>query len=203
MAIMLYHCKGSRSLRPLWLFEEMGLDYTLVTLAFPPRINDQHYLTVNPLGTVPCLLDGTTMMTESVAICEYVANRYGGGNMTIDNNHSDYGNYVNWLHHSDATLTFPLTVMFRYKLLEPEERRSRQVAEDYKKFFAGRLRLLDSALQQRQYLVADKFTIADIGVGYALYFAERLRCTDCFSAAIKDYLLRLKERPAFKRACSL
>ena len=64
----LWHCNGSRSLRPLWALEEMGMDYELEVLPFPPRIFQREYLGVNSLGTVPFFVDGETEMTESVNI---------------------------------------------------------------------------------------------------------------------------------------
>ena len=71
----LYHCHGARSLRCVWALEEMGLDYELVTLQVPPRVFDKSYREVNPLGTVPCLIDGDGTMTESAGICEYLGVR--------------------------------------------------------------------------------------------------------------------------------
>ena len=66
----LWHCAGSRSLRPLWTLEEMGLDYELEVLKFPPRVFQRDYLEVNALGTVPFFVDGDVEMTESSAICQ-------------------------------------------------------------------------------------------------------------------------------------
>ncbi|MEC7605857.1 MAG: glutathione S-transferase N-terminal domain-containing protein, partial [Pseudomonadota bacterium] len=54
----LYHCFNSRSLRPLWCLEEMGLEYELEVMPFPPRSEREGYLDINPLGTVPTLIDG-------------------------------------------------------------------------------------------------------------------------------------------------
>ena len=61
----LYHCKDARSLRPLWCLEEMGLDYELINMEFPPRFNYKGYIDINPLGTVPAFVDGGATMTES------------------------------------------------------------------------------------------------------------------------------------------
>ena len=64
----LWHCKNSRSLRPLWALEEMGLEYELEVLPFPPRFFKKEFLNDNVLGTVPYFSDGDITMTESSAI---------------------------------------------------------------------------------------------------------------------------------------
>ena len=75
--ITLYHCDGARSFRPLWMLEEMGLDYELKMLPFPPRVFAKEYLALNPLGTIPFMVDGETKMTESSGICHYLGMKYG------------------------------------------------------------------------------------------------------------------------------
>ena len=75
--ITLYHCAAARSFRPLWTLEELGLPYDLKMLPFPPRVFAKEYLGINPLGTIPLLLDGDTRMTESAAIAQYLVTRYG------------------------------------------------------------------------------------------------------------------------------
>lgn len=74
--ITLYHCVSARSFRPLWLLEELGLPYQLRMLPFPPRALARSFLQENPLGTVPLLVDGDIRMTESSAICQYLAARH-------------------------------------------------------------------------------------------------------------------------------
>jgi len=196
----LYHCQGARSLRCVWALEEMGLDYELVTLQFPPRVFDKSYKEVNPLGTVPCLIDGEVMMTESAGICEYLGVRYGPTPLALTPEEEDYGAYLNWLHRSDATLTFPQTLVFRYSALEPEERRQPQVVEDYRAWFLGRWRSVEAGLDGRDYLCAGRFTMADICVSYALYFANTLGIKDAMTPNVERWWARLSERDAFKRA---
>jgi glutathione S-transferase len=58
--ITLYHCHAARSFRPLWMLEEMGLPYDLKMLPFPPRVFAKEYLALNPLGTIPLMIDGET-----------------------------------------------------------------------------------------------------------------------------------------------
>lgn len=75
MKPVLYHSVSARSFRPLWAMEELGLDYELKMLPFPPRATQREFLDVNPLGTVPALLAGGALMTESAAMCQYLATR--------------------------------------------------------------------------------------------------------------------------------
>ena len=203
MRLKLYHCKGARSVRPLWTLEEMGIPYELESMRFPPRAFREGYLNINPLGTVPTLVDGDVTMTESAGICQYLVDRYGPTDLGLAPAEKDYGAYLNWLHRSDATLTFPQTIVLRYTQFEPEERRLKQAADDYTQWFFARLRSVEQATADREYLCADRFTIADVAVGYALYLAETLGLRGGFKPNTEAYYRRLRERPAFQRALNL
>lgn len=198
----LYHCKGARSLRCVWALEEMGLPYEIETLPFPPRIFAKQYKDINPLGTVPALIDGDVMLTESSGICHYLAEKYGPTPLAVRPEENDYGLYLNWMYRSDATLTFPLTIVFRYTALEPEERRSAQVAEDYRKWFLGRWSSVEAGLEGRDYLCADRFTMADICVAFALYFANTLGVTEAMTPNVANWWERISTREAFSRAAA-
>jgi glutathione S-transferase len=198
--ITLYHCSDARSFRPLWALEELGLDYDLKMLPFPPRALARDYLAVNPLGTIPAFVDGETRMTESAAIVEYLAARYGQDRLGVAPEAADFGAYLNWLDFGEATLTFPQTLVLRYTRLEPPERRQPQVAEDYAKWFHGRLRALDVALADRPHLLGERFTGADISVGYALLLAQTLGLDGRFSQTVAAYWARLQARDGFRRA---
>lgn len=199
--IKLYHCMSARSFRALWALEELGLDYELMMLPFPPRMFKKEYLGINPLGTIPALFDGDTFMTESSAIAQYLAERYGQGRLNIPVDDARYGAYLNWLHFGEATLTFPQTLVLRYTRLEPEERRVPQVAEDYKKWFLGRLRAVEASLDKTSpWILGDTFTAADISVAYALMLAENLNMENEFGPNTRAYWERVQQRDAFKRA---
>jgi len=201
--IKLWHCHNARSLRALWALEEMGLYYELEVLPFPPRFLKKEYLELNPLGTIPYLVDGDTRMTESTGICHYLAEKYKRADLLISVEHPDYGDFLNWLYHSDATLTFPQTIYLRYQVLEPKERRQPQVAEDYRKWYLARLRLLNKHIEGRTYLCDNKFTIADIAVGYALYLGKLQGFSTEYTKPVNNYLERLMMRPAFIRSVAI
>jgi glutathione S-transferase len=198
--ITLYHCAAARSFRPLWALEELGLSYELKMLPFPPRVFAREYLDLNPLGTVPLLIDGDTRMTESAAIVQYLVSRHGPTPLSVGTDEPDYGACLNWLHFGEATLTFPQTLVLRYSKLEPEERRSPQVAADYAKWFFGRLRAVEAAVDKSEMLCAGRFTVADISLGYALLLAQRLGLAADFGPAVAAYWRRLQERDGFCRA---
>jgi glutathione S-transferase len=197
----LYHCSDARSFRPLWTLEELGLDYELINMPFPPRAHYDGYLAINPLGTVPTFVDGDLTMTESTGICHFLVERQAPNSLRVAPSESAYGEYLNWLYRSDATLTFPQTIVLRYSRLEPEARRLPQAVEDYSIWYLSRLRSVETALADgREYLCADRFTIADIAVHYALYLGESLGLHERYRPHCRDYLERLKRRPAFQRA---
>ena len=198
--IVLHHCVSARSFRPLWMLEELGLPYELRMLPFPPRVHARPYLDLNPLGTVPLLEDGATRMTESAAMCQYLAARHSPGGLDVQADEPAYGAYLNWLHMSDATLTFPQTLVLRYTHFETPERRQPQVVTDYARWFLARLRAVDVALQHNDHLCAGRFTAADVAVGYALVLARHLGLDAQFPPAVAAYWQRLQDRPAFQRA---
>jgi glutathione S-transferase len=197
----LWHCKDARSFRVLWTLEELGLDYELTLLPFPPRWAEPTFLETNPLGTIPYFEDGPAKMTESAAICEYLAVRHGPSTLAVAPDDPDYGAWLNWLHHGEATLTFPQTLVFRYAMLEPPERRQPKVAEDYKRWFLARTVLAERTLADgREFLCAGRFTVADISVAYALLFAGTLGHLGEVGPHLQAWWARLQTRPAFIRA---
>jgi glutathione S-transferase len=198
--IVLHHCVSARSFRPLWMLQEIGLDCELRMLPFPPRVKERTYLEINPLGTVPALFDGAVRMTESAAICQYLAAKYSPGVMDVGVNEPDFGAYLNFLHFGEATLTFPQTLVLRYRHFEPPERRQPQVADDYAKWFLARLRTLEPLLAAKPFLCAGRFTAADVSVGYALLLAQHLGLSGAFTPAVQAYWDRLQCRQGYQRA---
>lgn len=205
---ILYHCPDARSLRCLWAVEEAGIDVDLRVLKFPPRAFEPDYRAVNPLMTVPGWVEACPerlqgsrrgrLMTESAAICERIAE---GTPLEVRRDEADYWDARNWLHRSDATLTFPLAIMIRYTRVEPEDRRLAQAVADYKAFFGGRAKSIEAALADgRDWLVAGRFTVVDIVIGYAAFLATTLGADDGLGEAMRHWLARCMARDGFKEA---
>ncbi|NJC09513.1 glutathione S-transferase family protein [Polymorphobacter fuscus] len=195
----LYHCLGARSLRALWTIEELGLDCDLVVLPFPPRKRVAGWMEANPLGTIPLLVDGPLRMTESVAIAQYLATVGADTSLAVAPDETDYGWYLDFLHHADATLTFPQTVYMRYRLFEPH--RGLEVAGDlYAQWYVARLAKVAARLADRAYLCADRFTAADIAIAYALFLSTRIGLGDRLPPRLVAWLATMTARPAFQSA---
>lgn len=198
--IRLYHSADARSLRCLWALEEIGLPFTLETMPFPPRLLCPDYLAINPQGTVPALVEGPLVMTESIAILQYLATRHAPSSLAVGVDEPEYGAWLDWLHYGEATLTAPQTVVIRYRTSRDPRFHLPQVEQDYSELFLARASRLSEALADREYLCADRFTVADISVGYALDVANYIGLTPRLPELVKSYIDRLRARPAYRAA---
>ncbi|MFN4019350.1 MAG: glutathione S-transferase family protein [Erythrobacter sp.] len=196
---VLYTCARSRGLRATWAAEEAGVDIDLRILPFPPRYLAPDYMAINPLGTVPLLVDGAMQMTESCAIAHYLATRDGYTPLAIAPGARDYGEYLDYTYHADATITFPQTVYMRFCLFE-KDKGLEAAGQAYAKWFHKRLIKAEQRLEGREFLCADRFTVADICVGYALILAQSVGLDEGVPQSLKEYRSRLTARPAFLRA---
>lgn len=195
----LYTCARSRGLRAHWAAEEAGVELDLHVLPFPPRYLAPEYLEINPLGTVPLLIDGDSRMTESCAIAHYLAARSGASDLVVAPGEKDYAEYLDFTHHADATITFPQTVYMRFAIFEKQKGWA-EAGEAYAKWFWKRLVKVEERLDGREYLCADRFTVADICVGFALVLSEAVGLDEGVPDSLKSYRERLTQRPAFQRA---
>jgi glutathione S-transferase len=199
--LSLWHCADARSFRPLWMLEEMQLPYALHLLPFPPRWLAPEYLQRNPLGTIPYFTDGEAVLTESSGILHYLAETHGPTSLAVEPGEPDYAAYLNLLFQSDATFTFPQTLVLRYRVLEPPEKRQPKVADDYAKWFLARFQAVERQLADgREWLVAGRFTAADIAVGYAALLAAQLGLIGDTGPLTRLWWARLQQRDGFQRA---
>lgn len=191
--IKVYAAGGARSRRVLWALEEVGAPYEVVTVTFPPRLNEPGYLAINPTGAVPAITDGDLALGESLAICEYVSRKFGG-NLTVAPDGPAYYDYLQLLHFGEATLAPPLGWIRRFA-------GTPNALTDSREMFGARLALVAAKLADgRPYLAADRLTLADISVGYTLGLSDLFGIHDLVPPAVAAYEDRLKARPAYQRA---
>lgn len=199
MTALLYHCPDARSFRPLWAMEELGTPYTLRMLPFPPRLTSPDYLTENPLGTIPLFVDGEVRMRESTMIGHYLAVK-AGSDLTLSPGEPDYPRYLDMLTYGETTLSWPQGVILYYGRFIPEADRLPRVAADMRARMATMFADLDRQLGERAWIAGERFTMADVSIGYALKLSRYTDTFDGLSERLKSYHQRLAARPAYKRA---
>ena len=107
----IYHAPNTRSVRIVWLFEELGLPYELGLLKLgDPAMRSPEYRRVHPMGRVPALQDGDVTIHESGAIVQYVLARHGKGRLVPDVASPDFPAYLQWLHYAEGSAMPPLLV---------------------------------------------------------------------------------------------
>jgi len=176
----------------------MGLDYEVVKTSLPPT--DPVFLEANPTATLPLFIDGDVRLTESIAILQYLAERHGPTELSVKGSEPGFADYLQFLEVGEATLATPLTAAVRTRFMAPDDQKANWTVENCKAVFLDRLRLVTSQLQAHAYMAADRFTAADISVGYALGFGEGLRLDAGYEPALAEYWKRLQARPAYQRA---
>lgn len=204
--IKIYHVPRSRSLRVVWLMEELGEPYELERIAFP---FDQAFLAKNPEGSLPFIEDGTIAMAESIAILQYITGMRlaslppGAPSFTVGPrpDPAAYAEHLQLLHLGEASLATPLATIFATGRFGPEGDKENFTTKLCADMFVRRLRPVELRLADgRTYATGNQFTIADISVGYALGFAEALGLGDRIPQHSRAYYKRLTERPAYSRA---
>ena len=201
--IKLYHAQLTRSVRILWLLEELGLPYELATVPFaPPTTGATGFAQATPLGKFPTIEDGELTMFESGAILEYILERYGKGRLAPAPGSVARGPFLQWVHFAEATIFPPLAVLAFHTLFKPEAERIPSVAADARAMAAGTLRTLERALDGKTFLLGAEFSAADIMMGYSLMTAQFLGVLTGEYPNLGAYFARLQARPAFQKAMS-
>jgi len=147
---------------------------------------------------VPFFKHGTVQMTESSGICLYLSQTLGNNTLSLLPEHPEYGAFLDWVVASDATFTFPLTLVLRYQYFEPIDKQP-IVAESYKKWFVSRLKKAETHLEGRKYLVDDRLTVADICFGYSLFLANILGLSDKFKPNVARYFEHLLNEDSLQK----
>jgi glutathione S-transferase len=198
--IKLYHAQLTRSIRIIWLLEELGIPYELATVAFkPPRHSFEQD---TPSGKFPVLEDDGLVLSESGAILEYLTEKYGKGRLAPPVGSPDRGPYLQWVHFAEATAFPPIGDVARHTMFLPEAERIPQVAADGRARTKNALDVIERRLAGREYLVGGTLSGADVMMGYFLMAARMLGILGAEHPNIAAYWERLAARPGFQKALS-
>lgn len=189
----------SRSLRVVWLLEEMGLPYRVRHVDMLSAEKDPAWLAVNPGDFLPAIQDGDVTMVESVAILEYLMGRYGPTPLQPSPDDPAFPAYQQFLHLGEAGLATLIMVPLVSGFIAPEAERDNWGARWARECVERRLLLVRRQLAGAPYMAGDRFTAADISVTYALNLGAN-HAGFVLGAAEQAYLARTTARDAYKRA---
>ena len=196
----IHHAPNSRSVRALWLFNELGLPYELEIYPLGDKsMRTPEYLKVHPLGRVPALEDGDLTIFESGAIVQYVLEKYGDGTMVPATGSIDYPVYLQWLHYAEGMIMPQVNIIVVETIFLPEERRNQTNVDRATKLLTRMLTAVDVHLQDREFL-AGGFSGADIMTGHACIVSGRLGADISDKPNVAAYIDRLEARPALQKA---
>lgn len=192
----LYWSPQTRSTRALWMLEEAGVDYDLelVKVRDPRREDSKEFRAASPMGKVPALVDGKIQMSESAAICLYLADRYSSGTLAPAIDDPLRGKFLYWLMYTPAVVEPAMSEKFNG--VEPN--RGRSGWGDFELM----IETLESGLKKGTWILGKKFTAADVMLGSSAVF---MRMFDMLpeSPIISAYADRCLKRPAYQKALSI
>jgi glutathione S-transferase len=196
----IHHAPNSRSVRALWLFNELDLPYELEIYPLGDKsMRTPEYLKVHPLGRVPAVEDGDLTIFESGAIVQYVLNKYGDGAMVPTSSSPNYPTYLQWLHYAEGMIMPQINIIVVETIFLPEERRNQTNVDRATKLLTRMLTAVDMHMQDRKFL-AGEFSGADIMTGHACIVSGRLGADISDKPNVAAYIDRLEARPALQKA---
>ena len=198
--LTVHHLGISQSERIVWLCEELELDYTLKRYdrRADNRLAPDEYKALHPMGIAPVITDGDLVLGESGAICEYLCARHGGGRLVPTPDDPDYADHLFWFHWSNGTFMTTLMMQLVQAQLLPAGSPPLPFVQDRgERGWA----MVEARLGQAPFFGGRNLTIADIMMGYCLTTSRAFRGTSIEAYPnLQDYLHRIGERPAYRRA---
>ena len=184
----------TRAMRVMWTLEELGQDYELV----PAMPQSPEVLALNPLGKVPVLKDGDHVLTDSVAICQYLADKHGA--LTYPAGTPERA-------HQDAVTQFTvdevegaLWTAAKNSFIHPEELRVPEIKRVCAAEFATAMQRLEVMIGDAPFVMGETFTVPDILLGHAAGWARAAKFDVSETGPVAGYFDRVTARPAFKGA---
>jgi glutathione S-transferase len=193
--LKLYTNPRSRGAIARWMLEETGVPYETEIVELGPAVKTPEYLAINPMGKVPALVHGDVVVTETAAICAYLADTFPDARLAPPQNKR--GAYYRWLFFAAGPLEAAVTA----KALGLEAPADRAATVGYGTY-ARTLDTLERAIRANLYIAGDRFTAADVYVGAHVVWGLQFGNIE-ERPAFAEYRDRVSDRPAHKRAAEL
>lgn len=195
--LVLYTNPQSRGRVVRWMLEEVGQPYRTEILDYPSSMKAPAYLAINPMGKVPALRHGDAVVTETAAICVYLADAFPQARLAPPPGDRLRAPYYRWLFFTAGPVEAAVSNKALGFVVPPERERMMGYGN-----FSNVMNTLEAAISRSEYLVGDSFTAADLVVGSQLGFGMMFGTIDK-RPAFERYWHRLSARPGFARAKQL
>lgn len=202
--LTIYHSPQSRSLRVVWLAEELGLAYRVETFEmFGEAMRSPAYLAIHPLGKVPAIDDDGFVLWETTAILAYLIGRHGDGALLPPRETREGARALQWMAYGENPLTVILGEVAAHAGPMPEARRIPALVARGRELAPELVAVVERALEGRPYVLGAHFSAADIMLGFGLGIAKHLAFVNEATPRCLAYLERLTARPAYQRAAAV
>lgn len=196
--IEIYGITASRTLRCLWMLEELGLEYKHHKISqWTGATRKPEYLAINPNGFVPAIVDGDVVLWESLAINLYLAEKYDGG--FLPEKSEDRARATNWSFWAVTELDKPLLTVLQNRVLFPEDHRDSEKGDKAENTTRKPLRILNETLEGREFLLADAFTVADLNLAAVCSWAKLGNVDLTLYPNVRKWMKTCLSRPAYQR----
>jgi len=196
--IKLYGYPQTRSVRVAWALEEANAEYEygLVNLRTGEH-KQAAFLAINPFGKVPTLVDNGQAISESAAICTYIAEKFPAAKL-IPTDATGRAEYFQWLFFVVSELEVHLWTAAKHDRFLPEDKRIPAIANTCYWEFEKAAAILSAHLKTQPYVAGDQFSAADIICTSVLHWAHHVKVA--LDETLQSYMHRISERPALARA---
>ena len=205
--LKIYHSKQSRSMRVVWLCEEIGLPYEIETLAmFTPEMKTKGYLSVHPLGKVPAIDDDGFILWETGAIFEYLIAKYSDGALLPPRDSQAGALAAQWVGYGENPLTIIMGEIAAHGGPIPDDMKVPALVDRGRDIAAALVGVVERALGNNGnalgegYILGQSFSAADIMLAFGLNIARHLGFVNEETPQVLDYCERTMSRPAALRA---
>ena len=202
--LKVHHARRARSVRVLWLLEELEVPYAIEPIEFRPEaLRSAEYLQVHPLGQVPVveLVETHTRIFESGAILQYLLEQHDReGRLAPKPGSAQRAEFLQWFHFGEATLARYASEVIRHQYGQPAEERVPEVVGAMRRRYRKAVELVDRVLRDRAYILGAEFSAADIMVSYGISTTKIAAELPAELTHVAAYLKRLMERPAYRKA---
>ena len=201
MGVKIYGVPGSRADRSLWAIEETGIDYEHVKTNFGEESKADEYLDINPNGRIPALVDGDLKLFESMAINLYLTKQYARDLYpTNPNDEAKANQWSVWAISEIEPLQMQIVIQ---KFFVPKDKQDQAEIDQASKGLVRPLKVLDHALRDSDYLLGEKFSVADLNVAGVMLLLKAVKFDFDPFQNVSVWIDKCHARPALERARAL